>query len=105
MLTSCTTPCDPNQFDFETTNDIEQTTSPLGLDRAIEAIKLGIGIRSTGFNIFIMGSTGLGKHTIAEQLLLQHRDLNKTLFDWCYVNNFDDANKPVALQLPRRNGR
>ena len=93
-------PCDPDQFDFETTNDIKPSASPLGLDRAVEAIKLGIGIRSTGFNIFIMGSTGLGKHAIAEQLLLQHRDLNKTLFDWCYVNNFDDANKPVALQLP-----
>ncbi|MCG7587528.1 AAA family ATPase, partial [Photobacterium sp. OFAV2-7] len=79
-------PCDPSQFDFDTTEEIEQTVSPIGLDRAVEAIKLGIGIQSAGFNIFVMGSAGLGKHTIAQQLLHQHRDLNKPLFDWCYVN-------------------
>lgn len=92
--------CDPRQFDFDTTDDIEAVDTPLGLERAVEAIKLGIGVPSNGFNIFVMGSAGLGKHTITQQLLAQHCDKNKALSDWCYVNNFQDANKPVALQLP-----
>ena len=98
-------PCDPNQFDFDTTDDINQSSPPLGLDRAIDAIKLGVGVQSAGFNIFLMGSTGLGKHAIAQQLLLQHRDPGKQLFDWCYVNNFRDGNKPIALQLPAGMGK
>ncbi|MGF1732581.1 Lon protease family protein [Photobacterium kasasachensis] len=98
-------PCDPNQFDFDTTDDINQSSPPLGLDRAIDAIKLGVGVQSAGFNIFLMGSTGLGKHAIAQQLLLQHRDPDKQLFDWCYVNNFRDGNKPIALQLPAGMGK
>ncbi|MGR5146887.1 Lon protease family protein [Photobacterium alginatilyticum] len=98
-------PCDPDQFDFDTTDDINQSSPPLGLERAIDAIKLGVGVHSAGFNIFLMGSTGLGKHVIAQQLLLQHRDPDKPLFDWCYVNNFRDGNKPVALQLPAGMGK
>ncbi|OLQ74078.1 hypothetical protein BIT28_19535 [Photobacterium proteolyticum] len=98
-------PCDPNQFDFDTTDDINHSSPLLGLDRAIDAIRLGVGVQSAGFNIFLMGSTGLGKHVIAQQLLLQHRDPDKPLFDWCYVNNFRDGNKPVALQLPAGMGK
>ena len=98
-------PCTPEQFDFQTTDEIEPIASPLGLERAIEAIKLGIGIPSSGFNIYVMGSTGLGKHTITKQLLATHRTMDKPLYDWCYVNNFRESNKPVALQLPAGMGK
>ncbi|MDV5170543.1 Lon protease family protein [Photobacterium rosenbergii] len=93
-------PCDPALLDFDTTEDIAAESSPLGLERAIEALKVGIGIPSKGFNIFVMGSAGLGKHTMTKQLLAQHADLKSKLSDWCYVNNFSNGNKPVALQLP-----
>ncbi|WP_170107605.1 Lon protease family protein [Photobacterium lipolyticum] len=97
--------CDPELFDFETTDEIKPIASPLGLDRAIEAIKLGIGIPSSGFNIYVMGSTGLGKHAMTQQLLAEHDDKGKAIFDWCYVNNFREPSKPVALQLPAGMGK
>ncbi|WP_052260601.1 Lon protease family protein [Photobacterium gaetbulicola] len=93
-------PCDPDLFDFETTEDIEPTDCPVGLERAVEAIKVGIGIPAKGFNIFVMGSAGLGKHSITEQLLARHLDKDKPLSDWCYVNNFSNSNHPIALELP-----
>ncbi|MGR5061709.1 Lon protease family protein [Photobacterium sp. DNB22_13_2] len=93
-------PCDPAIFDFKTTEEIDSTDTPLGLKRAAEAIKLGIGIPNKGFNIFVMGSAGLGKLSMTKQLLSQHFDTDKTLSDWCYVNNFANNSKPVALQLP-----
>ncbi|MCW8328705.1 AAA family ATPase [Photobacterium sp. SDRW27] len=98
-------PCDPKQFNFETTDDIEPMDQPLGLERAIEAIKLGIGIPSDGFNIYVMGSAGYGKHAITQQLIADHKDKEKALSDWCYVNNFHETNKPVALQLPAGMGK
>ncbi|WP_084419408.1 Lon protease family protein [Photobacterium sp. J15] len=98
-------PCDPGLFDFTTTNDIEPLNTPLGLDRAVNAIKLGMGIPSKGFNIYVMGSTGLGKHSVTQRLLTENIDKNKPVYDWCYVNNFRENNKPTILRLPAGMGK
>ncbi|WP_299012891.1 Lon protease family protein [uncultured Photobacterium sp.] len=98
-------PCDLELFEFSTTDDIEPISSPLGFDRAVNAIKLGMGIPSKGFNIYVMGSAGLGKHSITQRLLTDHIDKTKPISDWCYVNNFHESNKPLALQLPAGMGK
>jgi len=94
------TRCDPNQFDFRSTNDLEDLTEVLGQDRAIQALEFGFGIRREGYNLFVLGAPGTGKHRVVEQLLHERAAKEAVPSDWCYVNNFEDAHKPHVLQLP-----
>ena len=100
--------CDPAAFSFETTSDLEplkDLSQGIGQPRAVEALRFGVGIQKTGYNIFALGPPGAGKHTIVRQYLA-HQLEDKTLpSDWCYVNNFKDWGKPKALNLPQGRGK
>jgi hypothetical protein len=47
--------CDPQQLDFETTNELEELEHLVAQDRAIEAIHLGASIAHEGYNLFVLG--------------------------------------------------
>ena len=96
--------CDPSRFEFETTADLPGAAGPLGQTRAEEAIRFGIGIARHGFNIFAMGSAGLGKHEIVRRLLDEKAASGQTPPDWCYVHDFENGQKPKALKLPTGRG-
>lgn len=96
--------CDPNQFTFETTNDLEDLHEIIGQPRAVEAVQFGIGIDREGYNIFAFGSSGIGKHTLVQQFLKEQAASRPTPPDWCYVCNFEDPQKPRALSLPPGRG-
>jgi len=81
--------CDPSQFDFETTADLEDLREILGQERAVNAILFGIGIRRMGYNLFALGPSGTGKRSTIGQFLEQQAATEMTPSDWCYVNNFD----------------
>lgn len=95
--------CDPQQFDFETTADLEDLTEVIGQARALEALHFAAGIRRDGYNLFALGPSGTGKHTTVRRYLEQRAGREQTPADWCYVHNFDLPHKPQALRLP--NGR
>ncbi|MGD2172615.1 MAG: ATP-binding protein, partial [Gammaproteobacteria bacterium] len=97
--------CDPEQFDFKTTAEVEPLDRPLGQERAYEAIEFGVDIRQRGFNLFLLGSPGLGKHDLVRQVLDRHASAEDSRSDWCYVNNFDDPQRPRVLKLPAGMGR
>jgi lon-related putative ATP-dependent protease len=95
------TPCDPKQFKFETTDELAELTEVVGQQRAVEAICFGISIEHDGYNLFAMGPSGAGKHTIVRRFLDQQAVNEPTPPDWCYVHNFAQPSKPRALKLPR----
>ncbi|MFP4223954.1 MAG: Lon protease family protein [Phycisphaeraceae bacterium] len=97
--------CDPAQFDFETTSDLEPLADIVGQDRAVEAVRFGIDIRQEGYNIFVLGPPGTGKLTLVRQFLEQRAPGEPTPDDWCYVNNFDQSHKPLTLRLPAGRGQ
>ena len=96
--------CDPNQFEFETTDDLPELQSIIGQDRAVRAIDFGVEIPSYGFNIYAMGSAGTGKTTTVNTFLERRADKEPVPDDWCYVNNFVDTKRPRAIQLPPGHG-
>src|SRR5262249_10886081 len=53
-----------------------------------------------GYNVYALGASGTGKHTIVRDLLNHRAESSRTPPDWCYVNNFTDPQKPHRLQLP-----
>ena len=92
--------CDPDQFDFQTTADLVDLEGLVGQARAESAIKFGVGMRRDGYNLYVLGPPGSGKRTVIREYLVQHAADEPTPPDWCYVNNFQDEDRPHALQLP-----
>ena len=91
--------CDLAQFQFGTTAELGKLTRPLGQDRALEAIEFGVDIDHKGFHIFALGPSGVGKHELVDAVLGGRNSKDGHQFDWCYVNNFDDPQKPLLLKL------
>ncbi|MGD8308716.1 MAG: ATP-binding protein, partial [Chromatiales bacterium] len=92
--------CEPEGLGFATTRDVEPLTTPLGQDRALESLEFGVGMPHEGYNIYVMGSTGLGKHSLVREALKARSRAQARPCDWCYVNNFEDHHAPIALSLP-----
>ncbi|MBL8815501.1 MAG: AAA family ATPase [Planctomyces sp.] len=96
--------CDPELFTFHTTADLPEMTTVFGHQRAVDSIRFGIAVRREGYNIFALGPQGTGKQTIVERCLREQALTEPTPPDWCYVNNFDDLRRPIAIQLPSGSG-
>ncbi|MDD5276157.1 MAG: ATP-binding protein [Methylovulum sp.] len=92
-------PCNLEQLNFATTNDLEDIEITVGQERAMDAIKFGIRIHKTGYNIFAMAPAGTGKLTAVLQLVEHEANRQAIPSDWCYVNNFRQPAKPVAIEL------
>jgi len=96
--------CDPSQFDFETTAELEDLSEIIGQERAVGAILFGIGIRREGYNLFALGPSGTGKRTTIGQFLDRQAAGEPIPPDWCYINNFEQPHRPRALRLPPGQG-
>ena len=92
--------CDSADLPFELVSELEDPSGPIGQDRAVEAVEFAVQMRRKGYNIYALGPSGTGKHTVIEDLLRQRANSMPTPPDWCYVNNFADPQKPRRLQLP-----
>ncbi len=92
--------CEPDQFDFQTTAELQPLDEVIGQERALQAMHFGVDMQRHGYNIYVMGPPGIGKHSMVNQLLELKRDEQTTPPDWAYVNNFDAPHKPIALRLP-----
>lgn len=91
---------DPNFFTFETTAEIQVLKEVIGQGRAMDSVQFGIGIKGDGYNLFAMGAPGVGKRAIIRVILDKESKTKPIPSDWCYVFNFEDVQKPIALQLP-----
>lgn len=94
------TRCNPDDFAFDTTAQLEPLAEAVGQDQALEAVRFGIGIRREGYNLFVLGPHGLGKHTLVQTYLKGQAEKAPAPGDWCYVNDFDHSHRPRALVLP-----
>jgi len=92
--------CDPDQLGFKSTDEIQETVSIFGQERASEAIEFGMYIAYPGYNIFVMGPTGMGKREIVQNFFKEKAKSDATPSDWIYVNDFENPDKPDAIELP-----
>ena len=94
------TVCEPASFDFDSTETLPDLDASLIHARAIKAMHMGLDIRHEGYNLFVLGETGSGRHAITRQLLEAESRRGDAPADWCYVYNFADADRPDLLRLP-----
>jgi len=52
----------------------------------------------------VLGPPGTGKHTAVNMFLGPHSRSEEVGSDWCYVNNFQDPQRPRLLRLPAGRG-
>jgi lon-related putative ATP-dependent protease len=96
--------CTSDIMPCETTIGLAPLHEIIGQERAVRALKFGLGIRDRGFNIYVAGFPGTGRTTAVRNFV---SDLAKTGLvpsDWCYVNNFHNQYEPKAIKLPAGKG-
>jgi len=72
----------------------------LGQERAERALDLGTRIRHDGFNVFILGPEGAGRHSAALRAAKAAAARVPAPDDWVYVHDFETDWTPRALRLP-----
>ncbi|MCK8047018.1 AAA family ATPase [Shewanella sp. 1CM18E] len=88
--------------DCKSTKHLEPLDEIVGQARAQQAVEFALSMKEKGYNIYALGRNGLGKRTmVLRHLNRQAPNSNgRTLYDWCYVVNFDDTRSPKVLKLP-----
>jgi lon-related putative ATP-dependent protease len=97
--------CDPASLPGDSSDDLEDLPGLIGQERAIEAVAFGVGVKRQGYNLFALGASGTGKHTVIADYLRRQAARQPTPDDWCYVNNFSDPQRPNALRMPAGRAR
>src|SRR5579883_1098021 len=77
----------------------------LGQQRALDAIRLAIGIQAPGYNVFATGVRGSAEREAILRLLRDKAASMPTPGDWVYVNNFQRPEAPIAVYLKPGQGR
>jgi len=71
----------------------------LGQGRALDAIRLAIGIDGPGYNVFVSGLRSRHERESVMRILAEKAATMPTPGDWVYVNNFRNPESPVAIYL------
>ena len=97
--------CDPKQFKFKTTKELEGFDGVIGQERALKALEFGLKVKSKGFNIFVSGLPGTCKTEFVKKVAQKISEKEPIPPDLCYVYNFEDPKTPKKLLLEPGFGR
>lgn len=97
--------CNPDVFEFETTEELDNVGLVYGQERAVAALQFGLSINSKGYNLYVEGPAGVGKTMYTKEYVSELASKQKTPDDWCYIYNFDNPNEPIAVSLPAGEGK
>jgi lon-related putative ATP-dependent protease len=97
--------CDPTFMQCESTQDLIPSNEIIGQERAVRALKFGLGIKNHGFNMYVAGYPGTGRKTAVKNFVEAQAKTQPVPPDWCYVNNFANQYEPTAIQLPSGKGK
>jgi lon-related putative ATP-dependent protease len=97
--------CNANFIHCETTETMTPLKEIIGQERAVRALKFGLGIRDHGFNIYVAGYPGTGRTTAVKNFVGEIAKGEPAPPDWCYVNNFSNQYEPKAIKLPSGKGK
>ena len=97
--------CNPLSLPFKKSDELEPLSEIIGQQSALEAVDFGTTIRQEGYNLYAMGPSGSGKHSVIAAYLEKKSAEEPCPDDWCYVNNFKDQRSSIAIRLPSGNAR
>ena len=97
--------CDSKFMQCESTKNLIPLNEIIGQERAVRALKFGLGIKDHGFNMYVAGYPGTGRKTAVKNFVEAQAKVQPVPPDWCYVNNFANPYEPKAIQLPAGKGK
>lgn len=89
----------PSLFNFTDSSELESLDEIIGQERAVNAIRFGLGMDDPGFNIYVSGWEGTGKRTIINDIVSKLARSDKTPDDMVVINNFRDPFHPKVLSV------
>lgn len=93
--------CDPAIIPFKTTAEIEPVSGDMGQQRALRALRMGVELTASGYNLFVCGLSGTSRGGMIVRMIEEMRPQSEPAPDRCYVNSFKNADRPRLLTLPR----
>ena len=97
--------CDANVLHCVSSKDLIPLAEIIGQERAVRALKFGLGIKNHGFNMYVAGYPGTGRKTAVRSFVEAQAKTQAVPSDWCYVYNFSNQYEPKAIQLPSGKGK
>lgn len=97
--------CQRDELAFcETTADVSPLDGFIVQERAVRAMRFGLSMNAPGYNIFVVGPPGTGKGNYTQAVVSQTAAAGPAPDDWCYIYNFADPDRPLAVSLPAGEG-
>lgn len=97
--------CCPDNFGFNTTDELEVLDGVIEQERAVRALKLGVAIDRRNYNVYVAGFSGTGRTTIVREIVKDAAARRPVPSDWVLVQNFREKECPKAISLPPGKGR
>lgn len=91
--------CSPSDFNFQSTAELTPLEEIIGQERAVKAFEFGLAVKMKGYNIYMCGPSGTGKTTYALSRTQKLAATEPVPMDWCYVYNFENPMKPMAISF------
>ncbi|HUS58857.1 MAG TPA: ATP-binding protein [Planctomycetota bacterium] len=99
-----TTTIDESELQFASTAELADLGKIMGQNRAMQSIEFGTGIDSFGYNLYVLGPPGSGRASAVKMAVGGRAKAKPKADDWCYVNNFKENHRPIAIRLPAGKG-
>ncbi|HOA16363.1 MAG TPA: ATP-binding protein [Fervidobacterium sp.] len=90
--------------DIESTDEITKTRAFIGREKAINSLLFGLEMEREGYNIFVVGPSGIGRKTFAKHFVTEYSQKKPVPPDVAYVMDFDDPSKAKVIFLPAGKG-
>lgn len=103
--------CDTSLFNFECTDSLVPLEGFVGQERAIRSLEFALSVDKPGYNLFVTGTTGTGRVSAIQAYVRRavesrmHTGVPLNAYDWCYVYNFAEPDRPKSLKLAPGTGR
>ena len=92
------------ELGFSDTSELQALDGLVAHPRAMEALDLGVGISHRNYHMYAAGLAGTGKLDLLKAALEERVDGECVPSDWVYVNNFQEADQPLAISFPAGQG-
>lgn len=83
-----------------TTEEAPPLEGFIGQERAVRSMQFGLKMKAPGYNIYVAGPPGTGRTTYTQAVVKEVAARGPTPGDWCYLYNFKDPDRPLAVMLP-----
>jgi len=95
---------DLKPYAIKSTDDLEDIEALIGQERALGAVRFAAGMQQRGYNLFVIGPKGSGRHMAVTRYLQERGAELDAPPDWVYVHNFEKPYTPKAISVPSGRG-